>query len=238
MIIGIMSKIVGIIVLLFSTITSTCYDVNSSDNEMKETGREITYLALGDSYTIGESVDPSMRWPVQLVDSLKKDSVNIADADIIARTGWTTDELMSGIESENPGNDYDLVSLLIGVNNQYRGRDIYNFREELVELIDIAIKSANNVADNVIVLSIPDWGVMPFASGRDRDKIAEEIDAFNNVVKEECNYAGIKFFDITEISRRAAYDPSLVAGDGLHPSGKMYGLWVDKIYSHVSELLK
>lgn len=238
MIIGIMSKIVGIIVLLFSTITSTCYDVNSSDNEMKETGREITYLALGDSYTIGESVDPSMRWPVQLVDSLKKDSVNIADADIIARTGWTTDELMSGIESENPGNDYDLVSLLIGVNNQYRGRDIYNFREELVELIDIAIKSANNVADNVIVLSIPDWGVMPFASGRDRDKIAEEIDAFNNVVKEECNYAAIKFFDITEISRRAAYDPSLVAGDGLHPSGKMYGLWVDKIYSHVSELLK
>jgi len=233
-----MSKIVGIIVLLFSTITSTCYDVNSSDNEMKETGREITYLALGDSYTIGESVDPSMRWPVQLVDSLKKDSVNIADADIIARTGWTTDELMSGIESENPGNDYDLVSLLIGVNNQYRGRDIYNFREELVELIDIAIKSANNVADNVIVLSIPDWGVMPFASGRDRDKIAEEIDAFNNVVKEECNYAAIKFFDITEISRRAAYDPSLVAGDGLHPSGKMYGLWVDKIYSHVSELLK
>lgn len=233
-----MSKIVGIIVLLFSTITSTCYDVDSSDNEMKETGREITYLALGDSYTIGESVDPSMRWPVQLVDSLKKDSVSIADADIIARTGWTTDELMSGIESENPGNDYDLVSLLIGVNNQYRGRDIYNFREELVELIDIAIKSASNVADNVIVLSIPDWGVMPFASGRDRDKIAEEIDAFNNVVKEECNYAGIKFFDITEISRRAAYDPSLVAGDGLHPSGKMYGLWVDKIYSHVYELLK
>ncbi len=233
-----MSKIIGIIVLLFSTITSTCYDVNSSDNNMKETGREITYLALGDSYTIGESVNPSMRWPVQLVDSLKKDSVNIADADIIARTGWTTDELMRGIESENPGNDYDLVSLLIGVNNQYRGRDIYNFREELVELIDIAIKSASNVADNVIVLSIPDWGVMPFASGRDRDKIAEEIDAFNNVVREECNYAGIKFFDITEISRRAAYDPSLVAGDGLHPSGKMYGLWVDKIYSHVFELLK
>ncbi len=238
MIIGIMSKIVGIIVLLFSIITSNCYDVNSTDDEMKENGSEITYLALGDSYTIGESVDPEMRWPVQLVDSLKKDSINIADANIVARTGWTTDELMIGIESENPGNDYDLVSLLIGVNNQYRGRDIYNFREELVELIDIAIKSANNVADNVIVLSIPDWGVMPFASGRDKDKIAEEIDAFNNVVKEECSYAGIKFFDITEISRRAAYDPSLIAGDGLHPSGKMYGLWVDKIYSHVYQLLK
>ena len=238
MIIGIVSKIIGIIVLIFSTITSTCYDINSTDDEMKETNREITCLALGDSYTIGESVDPTMRWPVQLVDRLKKDSLNIADADIIARTGWTTDELMRGIESAEPGNDYDLVSLLIGVNNQYRGRDIYNFREELVKLIDIAVRSADNVADNVIVLSIPDWGVMPIASGRDKDKIAEEIDAFNNVVKEECNYAGIKFFDITEISRRAAYDPLLIAGDGLHPSGKMYGLWVDKIYSHVYELLK
>jgi len=238
MIIVIMSKIIGIIVLLFSIFTSTCYDVNSNDNEMKDARREIKYLALGDSYTIGESVDPAFRWPVQLVDRLKKDSINIADADIIARTGWTTDELMRGIETVKPGNDYDLVSLLIGVNNQYRGRDIYNFREELVDLIDIAIRSAVDLADNVIVLSIPDWGVMPFASGRDKDKIAEEIDAFNNVVKEECSYAGIKFFDITEISRHAAYDPSLIAVDGLHPSGKMYGLWVDEIYSHVYEILK
>lgn len=238
MIIGIMSKIIGIIVLLFSTITSTCYDTNNTDDEMKETDREVTYLALGDSYTIGESVDLTMRWPVQLADRLREDSIYIADPDIIARTGWTTDELMNGIESVNPGNDYDLVSLLIGVNNQYQGRDIYNFRDELVELISIAITCANNEADNVIVLSIPDWGVMPFASGRDKDQIAEEIDAFNDVVKQECNYAGVEFFDITEISRRAAYDASLVASDGLHPSGKMYGLWVEKIYSHVYELLK
>ncbi|MBN1388052.1 MAG: SGNH/GDSL hydrolase family protein [Bacteroidales bacterium] len=233
-----MSKIIGIIVLLFSTITSTCYDTNNTDDEMKETDREVTYLALGDSYTIGESVDLTMRWPVQLADRLREDSIYIADPDIIARTGWTTDELMNGIESVNPGNDYDLVSLLIGVNNQYQGRDIYNFRDELVELISIAITCANNEADNVIVLSIPDWGVMPFASGRDKDQIAEEIDAFNDVVKQECNYAGVEFFDITEISRRAAYDASLVASDGLHPSGKMYGLWVEKIYSHVYELLK
>lgn len=233
-----MIKITVITVLLFNTLTNTCYDIHSTDNEMGKINREITYLALGDSYTIGESVDPSMRWPVQLAERLKKDSIHIADVDIIAQTGWTTDELMRGIESDDPRNDYDLVTLLIGVNNQYRGRDIHNFREELVELTDMAIRSAGSVADNVIVLSIPDWGVMPFASGKDRDKISADIDAFNSVVKKECNTAGIKFFDITEISRRAAYDPTLIASDGLHPSGKMYGLWVDKIYSLVLEVLK
>lgn len=238
MIIGIMYKILGITVLLISNLLSTCYDTNYTENDMNEIGREITYLALGDSYTIGESVDPSMRWPVQLVERLRKDNINIADADIIAQTGWTTDELKRGIESAEPDNNNDLVSLLIGVNNQYRGRDISNFREELVELINIAIRSADDLADNVIVLSIPDWGVMPFASGRDRAAIAAEIDVFNNVIREECNYAGIKFFDITDISRRASVDPSLVAVDDLHPSGKMYGLWVDRIYSHVFELLK
>ena len=234
-----------IILIITGILLSSCHDTVTTDekiiktgNKMIENDSEIEYLALGDSYTIGESVDPSLRWPVQLVERLRKDSVNIADAEIIAQTGWTTDELMQGIESAGPGNDYDLVSLLIGVNNQYRGRDIYNFREELAGLINVAIRKADSVAENVIVLSIPDWGVMPFASGRDGNKIAEEIDAFNNVVKEECNYAGIKFFDITEISRRAAYDQSLIAGDGLHPSGKMYGLWAGKIYSHVYELLK
>ena len=234
-----------IILIITGILLNSCHDTVTTDEKIIETGNnmiendsEIKYLALGDSYTIGESVDPSLRWPVQLVDRLRKDSVNIADAEIIAQTGWTTDELMQGIESAETGNDYDLVSLLIGVNNQYRGRDIYNFREELGGLINVAIRKADSVAENVIVLSIPDWGVMPFASGRDRNKIAEEIDAFNNVVKEECNYAGIKFFDITEISRRAAYDQSLIAGDGLHPSGKMYGLWAEKIYSHVYELLK
>ncbi|MEA1887689.1 MAG: GDSL-type esterase/lipase family protein [Bacteroidota bacterium] len=160
------------------------------------------------------------------------------DAEIIAQTGWTTDELMKGIETAQHGNDYDLVSLLIGVNNQYRGRDISNFREELVELIDIAIRKADSVPENVIVLSIPDWGVMPFAEGRDREEISSEIDAFNDVIREECNYAGIKFFVITDISRQASNDPSLVANDGLHPSGKMYALWVGRIFSHVYRLLK
>ncbi|MEE4214264.1 MAG: SGNH/GDSL hydrolase family protein, partial [Bacteroidales bacterium] len=199
---------------------------------------EILYLALGDSYTIGESVEEQLRWPVQLVERLREDNVKINDAEIIARTGWTTDELMRAVDAAEPGNEYDLVSLLIGVNNQYRGRDLSNFREELAELIDIAVRSADSVASRVIVLSIPDWGVMPFAEGRDRGEIAGEIDAFNRVVNEECSYAGVKFYDITAISRKAANDPSLVAGDGLHPSGKMYSMWVDLIYNDVYQLLK
>lgn len=219
-------------------LANSCYEINTADDIMTVNNPQLRYLALGDSYTIGESVDSSMRWPVQLVEKLREDSVNMADAEIIAQTGWTTDELMNGITSAQVGNDYDLVSLLIGVNNQYRGRDISNFREELVELIDIAIRKADSVPENVIVLSIPDWGVMPFAEGLDSEEIAAEIDSFNNVVREECNYAGIKFFDITDISRRASGDQSLVANDGLHPSGKMYALWVDRIYSHVYQLLK
>jgi len=210
----------------------------NSIEKMNADNTEKFYLALGDSYTIGESVDERLRWPVQLVDRLKKDNVNINDAEIIARTGWTTDELLRAVEAAEPGNEYDLVSLLIGVNNQYRGRDLSNFREELTELIGIAVRSADSVASRVIVLSIPDWGVMPFAAGKDRDLIAGEIDAFNDVVREECSYAGVKFYDITTISRKAANDPSLVAGDGLHPSGKMYSMWVDLVYNDVYQLLK
>ncbi len=240
-----MKRSLSITIIIISVLLSSCHDTDTTENKIIETGnkmietdREIEYLALGDSYTIGESVDPSLRWPVQLVERLKKDSVYIADAEIIAQTGWTTDELINGIESAEPGNEYDLVSLLIGVNNQYRGRDISNFRDELVELLGIATGFAGDISDNVIVLSIPDWGVMPFAGGRDREQIASEIDAFNKVVREECNNTGLQYFDITDISRQASYDNSLVAEDGLHPSGKMYSLWVDRIYSYVYELLK
>lgn len=240
-----MNRLLGISILAFSILSGSCQDVSNEINDIKtaydkmiQEDNEIKYLALGDSYTIGESVDPSMRWPVQLADSLRVDSVLLGDVQIIARTGWTTDELMKGIETNKPGYDYDLVSLLIGVNNQYRGRDIDNFRAEFVELLEIAIGRADDIKDHVFVLSIPDWGVMPFAEGRDRQKIAAEIDAFNMVAKEECNRAGVKFFDITDISRKAALDNSLVAVDGLHPSGKMYGMWVDRIYTHVYDIVK
>ena len=240
-----MNRFMGMAIIFFSVFSGACHntdnetnDTNYSFEKMNDDNTEMLYLALGDSYTIGESVEEQLRWPVQLVERLREDNVNINDAEIIARTGWTTDELMRAVDAAEPGNEYDLVSLLIGVNNQYRGRDLSNFREELTELIDIAVRSADSVASRVIVLSIPDWGVMPFAEGRDRDEIAGEIDAFNDVVREECSYAGVKFYDITAISRKAANDPSLVAGDALHPSGKMYSMWVDLVYNDVYQLLK
>lgn len=233
-----MKSTIIITLVTLGIVFNGCYIVEPDDNNMNESYIRMNYLALGDSYTIGESVDPAERWPVQLVEKLRNDGLIINDAEIIAQTGWTTDELMRGIEEARPGNNYDMVSLLIGVNNQYRGRELSNFREELARLLDMAVECAGGVKDNVFVLSIPDWGVMPFAQGRDRQQIASEIDAFNNVLKDECSGAGIKFFDITDISRQAAYDAELVAKDGLHPSGKMYGLWVDRIYSHVSGILK
>ena len=186
-----------------------------------------TYLALGDSYTIGESVDSALRWPVQLTEGLRSEGVGLGDPAIIARTGWTTDELTRGIVESGAAGPYDLVSLLIGVNNQYRGRDLEEFRTQFLDLLSQATAFAGGDAGRVLVLSIPDWGVMPFAEGRDRAQIAGEIDAFNQIKSVESERAGVWFVDITEISREAAADPSLVAGDGLHPSGAMYARWVE-----------
>lgn len=198
--------------------------------------KKFNYLALGDSYTIGESVDENERFPVQLAKRLQADSINIEDPQIIATTGWTTDELLAAIKDKNVKDSFNIVTLLIGVNNQYRLRDPENYRGELKQLIEIAINYAGGKKENVFVLSIPDWGVTPFAEGKDRDKIAAEIDLYNKVKKEECEKAGIKYYDITDISR--IKDHSLTASDGLHPSGKMYGLWVDKIYGDIKKVLK
>ena len=211
--------------------------VAKNETGISDMDKQLKYLALGDSYTIGESVTEEARWPVQLADSLRTNGVNIADPLIIARTGWTTDELMEGISAVSLTGDFDLVTLLIGVNNQYRGRDIENFRVEFRKLLGIATGLSTNGKDGLVVLSIPDWGVMPFAEGRDRLKIASEIDAYNEICKEESDNAGIRFFDITTVSREAAFRPDLVADDGLHPSGKMYHEWVKIIYSEINETL-
>jgi len=180
------------------------------------------YLALGDSYTIGESVPASDRFPVVLAKTLK-----LSEPEIIAKTGWTTDELNAAIDAANPKGPYELVTLLIGVNNQYRGRDAEQYRGEFVGLLKRAIGFAGGDVKKVIVVSIPDWGVTPFAEGRDRAKIASEIDRYNAVNREETERAGVLYVDITPISRQN--DASLVAGDGLHPSGKQYLQWVKTI---------
>ena len=226
--------IFALILLLFSI--AGCSSEKKAEMEIIS-DISFSYLALGDSYTIGQGVGEAERYPVQLRDSLQKSGIKADSLLIIARTGWTTDELSHGIDVTEIHPPYDLVTLLIGVNNQYRGRPLENYRKEFVELLNRAIGFAGNDRGRVVVLSIPDWGVTPFANGRDRDKIAQEIDAFNNVNRQESEIAGVAWLDVTEISRLAADMPELLAPDGLHPSGIMYHMWVDKLYPIVWKIL-
>jgi lysophospholipase L1-like esterase len=189
----------------------------------------VHFLALGDSYTIGESVEASERWPAQLTVAMRNLGVQAADPVITAQTGWTTDELIMGLDQANLGGEYDLVSLQIGVNNQYRGLDIQEYRLEIRALLKRAIAFGGGDPGKVIVLSIPDWGATPFANGRDRDRVAREIDRFNRVCRQETELVGASYIDVTWVSRLAAQDSTLTAMDELHPSGKMYAIWVQSI---------
>ena len=194
----------------------------ASCSSVNDEPRGKRYLALGDSYTIGESVPEAERFPNQLAREL-----GIPAPQIIAKTGWTTDELNAAIDGANPQGPFDLVTLLIGVNNQYRGRDAEEYRREFAALLQRAIGFAGGDPSKVIVVSIPDWGVTPFAEGRDRRKIANEIDRYNLINQEEAMKARASYVSITGISRRD--DPALVAEDKLHPSGKQYGEWMRMI---------
>ena len=196
----------------------------------------IRYLALGDSYTIGESVTENERWPNQLAAMLSEKNIQV-DVTIIARTGWTTSELWDGIQANPPQGTYDLVSLLIGVNNQYRGYSVDEYREEFRFLLNKSIEYAGGDVNRVIVLSIPDWGVTPFAADRHVDLISKEIDIFNAVNREETESAGAHYVDITPVSRQALNDLSLTAGDGLHPSGKMYQMWAEEVFPIAVKIL-
>lgn len=185
----------------------------------------LRYLALGDSYTIGESVAGYERWPVQLVTLLRARDLDIGEPEIIARTGWTTDELAAAITHAKPHGPFDLVSLLIGVNNQYRRRSRDEYRRQFEALLQQAVAFADGVSQRVLVLSIPDWGVTPFARSRDPKQIATEIDQFNAIKRAVTEQRGACYINITPLSRTAAMDRTLVAGDGLHPSGSMYASW-------------
>lgn len=196
------------------------------------------YLALGDSYTIGESVEEDKRFPVQLVERLKAEGFEMQPAKIVARTGWTTDELAAAIENENLKNSYNLVTLLIGVNNQFRGRSADDYRGEFRNNLQTAIKYAGNKAQNVIVVSIPDYGVTPFGQSRNPEQIAKEIDEYNAINFQETLQANARYVEITAISREALNDETLVASDGLHPSGEMYRRWVEKILPEAKEILE
>nr|WP_148289342.1 SGNH/GDSL hydrolase family protein [Fibrella aestuarina] len=197
-----------------------------------------TFLSLGDSYTIGESVGEADRWSVQLARMLRQKGVDLADPDIIARTGWTTAELQEAIQASGNQKTYDLVSLLIGVNNQYRGQPTDRYRTEFRQLLQTAIRYANKRPDRVVVLSIPDWGQSPYAEGRDRQQIGQQIDAFNAIARDESQQAGVAFIDITPLSRAAAGDASQFANDGLHYSGKQMKQWAGQALPLVDKLLK
>ena len=210
----------------------------SADTSSSAKPEPLTYLALGDSYTIGEAVPEEDRWPVQLTATLRASGIDMRDPVIIAQTGWTTGELQDAITASEQAGPFDVVSLLIGVNNQYRGLDITIFVKEFKELLDTAIHFAGDNPDRVFVVSIPDWGVTPFAEGRDGDQIAREIDAYNRIQKAECDSRGIRYFYITDISRQAPNFEGLLAPDGLHPSGTMYAAFVQRIAPDVAVLLK
>ena len=186
---------------------------------------ELRYLALGDSYTIGEGVPEAGRWPVQLACALRADGIAVSEPQIIAQTGWTTDELDAGIDRVHPLAEYDLVSLLVGVNNQYRGRSVDEYKEQFEALLERAIGFAQWKRERVLVLSIPDWGVTPFAEGRDRAAIAQEIDRFNATASQACVQRGVAFVDITPASRDGGDAVEMLADDGLHPSAAMYARW-------------
>jgi lysophospholipase L1-like esterase len=195
-----------------------------------DTSGKIKFLALGDSYTIGESVAEGQRWPVQLIDALKAKGYAADPPQIIATTGWRTDDLKKAIVAANPSNDQTLVSLLIGVNNQYQGKSAESYAPEFEDLLKMAIGFAGGDKSKVFVVSIPDYGYTPFGKEK-QSNITKALDEFNTVNRSITEKYGVKYFNITDVSRKGFEDPALVAEDGLHPSGKMYGEWVKIILS-------
>ena len=196
-----------------------------------------TLLCLGDSYTIGESVPPAENFPNQTISLLRKDGYAFEDPEIVAKTGWTTDELQVAIDKHSLKDSYDFVTVLIGVNNQYRGRTVENYSSEFESLLKQAIQFANGKAEHVIVLSIPDWGVTPFARDRDTKQIATEIDNYNSANKAIAERYKAGYIDITPASREAASDRSLIASDGLHPSAKEYKKWSESLSLFIKSII-
>jgi lysophospholipase L1-like esterase len=205
--------------------------------QQTSTAKGHTYLALGDSYTIGEKVEAKDNFPNQVVALLNEKKIIFQPVKIIAQTGWTTDELQSAIKKAKLQRRYDFVTLLIGVNNQYRGRKVVDFIPEFESLLKQAIRFAGNDTNHVIVLSIPDWGATPFAEGKDRIQIAKDIDEYNAASELIAAKYKVQYINITKSTREAAKDASLLTSDGLHPSGKEYAKWAKEVAAFIQEKL-
>lgn len=200
------------------------------------TESSVTYLALGDSYTIGESVKKEKQWPRQLRVVLDSAGFTIEEPKIIAKTGWRTDDMLGAAKKEVKEDRFDIVSLLIGVNNEYQGKSPKSFKPEFEECIKYAIDHCNKGREGVFVLSIPDYGYTPFGENNQK-RITKRINAYNKLCKEVCEKNDILFINITDISRKVVSNPDLVATDGLHPSGKQYYMWVQEVQEKLIALL-
>jgi lysophospholipase L1-like esterase len=199
--------------------------------------KTFSYLALGDSYTIGESLPPGDSFPAQLVGQINNGfGLSCHKLKIVAKTGWTTNELQQGIQRAKPSGDFDLVSLLIGVNNQYRSYPQEQYVKEFGQLLNQAIGFAGGKKERVVVVSIPDYGCTPFGEEM-AEKIFRDLTWYNTEAQRQCQKDGIHFVDIFPISRKAASEPDLIAEDRLHPSAKMYALWAMEILPVAGRIL-
>ena len=230
-------------IVLFGLVTAILFngcESSLSGSNFQATDRQVRidsvdFLALGDSYTVGQSVDPGERWPNQLVTALKNDGYRVRELRIIARTGWTTTDLLNAIEAADL-KQYNLVSLLIGVNNQFQQKPFELFEIEFQTLLDKAILLAGG-QENVFVVSIPDYGVTSYGTGSSY-AIAMELNKYNDYMEERCADFEIPFVNVTSISRMMGDDEGALAPDNLHPSGEQYKRWVEVIYPVVREILE
>ncbi|MGZ8536715.1 MAG: SGNH/GDSL hydrolase family protein [Flavisolibacter sp.] len=225
----------SIIVSLFISLFS-CNKKTSSPTVITPANTK-TYLALGDSYTIGQSVSPSERFPMQTVSILKQQGIVLADPFYIAQTGWTTANLQNAIASQNPSPTYDIVSLLIGVNDQYQGLDTTAYAIRFTHLLEKSIQLAKGMKSNVFVLSIPDYSVTPFVSSGNKSRVRMEIDWFNTINKRITLAYGVSYTGITPSTREAETNPALLASDNLHPSGLEYKKWAEMLAPKIKAVL-
>lgn len=228
----------SMIIFMFCILQLACKKADSPvmPGDTTITGN-ISWLALGDSYTIGQSVPAAERFPTQTAALLRQSGVSMGTPDYIATTGWTTSNLSNAIAAQKPAT-HDVVTLLIGVNDQYQTHDTTGYRQRFSNLLTTAIQLAKGKKDHVFVLSIPDYSVTPFAAGSDTAQIRKELDWFNVINKNVTDANGIAYLDITPSTREAAANPALLAGDGLHPSGLEYGKWAGRLVGLMLPVLR
>jgi len=225
-------------VILFCMLMNSSKDDTMNLNYETMNERQYSWLALGDSYTIGESVNENERFPAQTITLLKAESLNFSEPHYIATTGWTTENLLDGIEQRKQDGPFDIVSLLIGVNDQYQHMDTADYRKHFNECLEKAIGFAGDKKNRVFVLSIPDYSVTPFAANSDITQIRTEIDEFNAINKAITLSYDISYIDITPLTREAENDTSLIAADGLHPSAKEYAKWAELLATEIKAVLE